>query len=44
VTIGDKKVSHALGNDGKIADARNPLTPISRASSVSCRCSRARIT
>ena len=27
VTIGDKKVSHALVNDGKIADPRNPLTP-----------------
>jgi hypothetical protein len=27
VTIGDKKVAHALANDGMIADPRNPLTP-----------------
>jgi hypothetical protein len=27
VTIGGKKVAHALDNDGTIADPRNPLTP-----------------
>jgi hypothetical protein len=27
VTMGDKNVSHALANDGTIADPRNPLTP-----------------
>jgi len=27
VTIGEKKIAHALENDGRVADPRNPLTP-----------------